>query len=312
MSDEKRRIFTHPDIVQAGNYADQYNPGTRILKCTVCQSPWASHSGWSCPCSDDVLMDLPCRPATVTTTCARCSATIDPAAVEQHHERCFRVGDYVRWTNEYHAKWHAADPRWFEGVATKVYDSGQGTIGVGVLIERGSTQYSPGDHVSYTNAANLRHIQRPGQAIVYTQPGYNGVAQLDEKQPTLSARLGHLKHGPGGSGLSGPCDADCRKCQVERDHELQDAMEQPAPTLYDGLTLGACYRRWFDNRAALERGEPIVSMTTEQIAAAKSVYASAPGKIHSFALRARISAAKERERLSVTYCEVDVEDEPWK
>lgn len=24
------------------------------------------------------------------------------------------------------------------------------------------------------------------------------------------------KHGPGGSGLSGPCDADCRKCAVER------------------------------------------------------------------------------------------------
>ena len=33
---------------------------------------------------------------------------------------------------------------------------------------------------------------------------------------TLSARMGHLKHGPGGSGLEGPCDPDCAKCERER------------------------------------------------------------------------------------------------
>lgn len=31
-----------------------------------------------------------------------------------------------------------------------------------------------------------------------------------------SATLGHLKHGPGGMGGRGPCDADCRKCRAER------------------------------------------------------------------------------------------------
>lgn len=35
------------------------------------------------------------------------------------------------------------------------------------------------------------------------------------------------KHGPGGSGTRGPCDADCVKCQVEQ--LLKEDEECPTP-----------------------------------------------------------------------------------
>jgi hypothetical protein len=38
----------------------------------------------------------------------------------------------------------------------------------------------------------------------------------------LARRMTGLKHGPGGGGGRGPCDADCRKCALER--ELRDLL----------------------------------------------------------------------------------------
>lgn len=250
----------------------------------------------------ETICELRSKPA-ISTTCARCSATIDPAAVEQHHERCFMVGDRVRWSSLADGRW-VADGSVTEvngrTVAIRVLSVGANNM-ANTLVIGGSTRVS---------CDAIRHIQRPGQAIVYTQPGYNGVAQLDETQPTLSARLGHLKHGPGGSGLSGPCDADCRKCQVERDRELEDAMEQFTPILppgvdpldvkYGGVTLRhlltiseACRREGHPNyRAAWRR------LSDEQRAAVSAHW--------SQQLRARISAAKERDSLTVR---VDLQDE---
>lgn len=222
---------------------------------------------------------VPDKTATVTTTCARCSATIDPAAVEQHHAVCFVAGDPVRWTSPIGDEW------WAEGEVLHV-----DCIAVSLRIATVSAQWLDRRPVEGTfvtvNRDLIRHIQRPGQAIVYTQPGYNGVAQLDEKQPTLSARLGHLKHGPGGSGLSGPCDADCRKCQVEGDAELQDAMEriEPiAPTLIDGLTAEECLDL-MQRRQREATNSQFLTITPGQLVAARDLWQQQ--------LRARISACE--------------------
>jgi len=91
-----------------------------------------------------------------------------------------------------------------------------------------------------------------------------GLVGWSEERPTLSASLGHLKHGPGGSGLSGPCDADCRKCAVERQPPTietpwmkVDAPHNPIDTIestkYDGLTGKECLERF----QAMQRDKPI-------------------------------------------------------
>jgi hypothetical protein len=60
----------------------------------------------------------------------------------------------------------------------------------------------------------------------------------EPEQPTLSARLGYPKHGPGDSGLAGPCDADCAKCEAEAADRFRvgDYVQQNAnpPTHYRG------------------------------------------------------------------------------
>lgn len=300
MSDEKLRIFTHPDIVQAGSYGRQYRAD---LMCSVCRCVWGKHFGWGC---DETVVSLPeLLTATVTTTCARCSATIDPDAVEQRHAVCFRVGDYVRWTNEYDPKWHAADPRWFEGTATKVYPSGQGTIGVGVQIERGSAQYNPGDHVGYTNAANLRHIQRPGQAVQFGtyEEGFDMQAAVAAQSKQIAERIKRLDE---------MRMEHLASKMPKRDAELQDAyeaMEQFTPILppevdpldvvYDGIKLRVLIRIDEDGRQEIRTARNWGHEWTPAQRAAVSAHWSAQ-------LRARISAAKERERLTV--CVQDQEE----
>lgn len=124
-------------------------------------------------------------------------------------------------------------------------------------------------------------------------------ARLDETQPTLSARLGHLKHGPGGSGLAGPCDADCRKCEVERVAQTVAPLNRPTPgpldIEYDGVTLRVLVERdRFNRREYAQRdGEATPFAFTTAQRAAVSAHWSAE-------LRAKVAAAKERDRNQVT------------
>src|SRR5262249_23737245 len=94
-----------------------------------------------------------------------------------------------------------------------------------------------------------------------------------------------VKHGPGGRGGPGPCDAGCMKCEVE-------SAEPPVPALVDGLSVTDCLYRWWDNRAMVERGgRPTYDLTPDQITAGR---AEAQREIarsgHAADLRARIAA----------------------
>lgn len=110
------------------------------------------------------------------------------------------------------------------------------------------------------------------------------------ERPTLSARLGYLKHGPGGSGLSGPCDADCGKCALEA------KPMDPLDVKYDGLSL----RLLLDSEQTRLRTERRCKPLSPAQRAAVSAHWSAE-------LRAKVAAAKERDRNVVR---VDLEDEP--
>lgn len=119
--------------------------------------------------------------------------------------------------------------------------------------------------------------------------GSVGPKTLQDLQPTLSARLGHLKHGPGGSGLSGPCDADCRKCEAERAAKV------------DGLTPEQCLERWSWNRAKVEQfgprasGSPMYTLTPAQVATAKQMHSDAADKTWSRVLRAKVEASRKAD-----------------
>lgn len=107
-----------------------------------------------------------------------------------------------------------------------------------------------------------------------------------------AARRG-LKHGPGGSGRSGPCDPDCWKCSAERDSaaDATAAAEAAAPVLVDGLTSEQCSLRWSENRLAVEGGAaPPNVLTPDQIAAGRAEYQAGPGAHRSKVLRELIAA----------------------
>lgn len=131
---------------------------------------------------------------------------------------------------------------------------------------------------------------------------------------TLSARLGHLKHGPGGSGLEGPCDVDCLKCAVENvakarfwhlampvgDPEFKreysglwvDPPVDPLDVAYDGVKLRELLE--IDARRRDERN-PYRTLTPAQRAAV-SVHWSA--ELHA-KVAASAAADKEREQRRV-------------
>lgn len=246
----------------------------------------------------------------VSHRCARCNATLDEASMEGHGERCFVVGDWVRWWPE-----GEVDARRYSDVC--VADVLNGAPYTAVIDSHGP-RWSSNDGLN-------------GQRVVVTRGDVRRIPRPE--QPTLSARLGHLKHGPGGSGLSGPCDADCKKCEAERcvrpsscSHPhpwksdgygykcqacdatgltLPDATE---PTLYDGLTAEQCLER-FQRRQREESTSfgvtllrPADVFTSAQLDAARSLWQQQ--------LRARIDAAREQERVRVQI-DADPDDTPW-
>lgn len=243
--------------------------------------------------------------STITTTCARCSATIDPAAVEQHHERCFVVGDAVRW--EFPSR-----SLWVEGSWVGSDDHGfwkEHRIGVtAVSVGWESSDDDDDDtrppvagtmrHFGVDNDnTSIRHIQRPGQAVRDDDPVEARAAAYHKLVADAPGPIG-CAHG----------DDD--------DDELQDAYEameeftpilppgvDPLDVVYDGIKLRDLL--FIDEADRLEISGPRrrARRTDAQRAAVSAHW--------SQQLRARISAAKERERLQVRI-EQDVEDEPWK
>lgn len=211
---------------------------------------------------------------TVSTACARCSATIDLAAVEQHHERCFVVGDWVRW------EYSAGSDNWVEGDITAI----------GYYMSIDIKRFGPGrtqrlgvqDFGRESLGAVIRHIQRPGQAVREAQERYTLGSPLNAEPPMQFV-----------------------------DYELQDAMERvalpsedpweqdPMDALYDGVTLRLLVEQ-DEMRQRTERPLGQFEPLTPAQRAAVSAHWSQQ-------LRARISAAKERERLRVR---VDDQGEP--
>lgn len=228
--------------------------------------------------------------ASITTTCARCSDTIDLAAVEQHHERCFVVGDAVRWDGEMTDG--SKSYRWLEGVILEI-DSTSDRIKTHVRV---TARSDDGFAESiYLLGMVYRHIQRP--------------RQVDPVEARAAAYHKLASEAPGPIGCAHGDDDD---------DELQDAMERvalpsedpweqdPMDALYDGVTLRVLLE--CDDAARREAGPHWRNGSQRTWTAPQREAVSA---YHSAVLRARISAANERERLSVTYCEVDAEDEPW-
>lgn len=228
----------------------------------------------------------------VTTTCARCSATIDPAAVEQHHAVCFRVGDWVRWEVE-----RSAGMRWIEGellwISKAIGDDK--TVRIRVADSLGYALHQ--DLTVGLYRANLRHIQRPGQV------GWQFRCQGDRGGKQCERYAGP------------PADMGWR-CP---DHELQDAMEameqftpilppevDPLDVEYDGWKLRDLLEAEEHSRHEGKTDNVGWAMAggwrcaTPAQRAAVSAHWSAE-------LRARISAAMERERLTVR---VDDQGEP--
>lgn len=270
---------------------------------------------------------------TVSTTCARCSATIDPAAVEQHHERCFVVGDWVRWTlgdgwveGEVEEMRHGhvramrarrAENWWAceRAIGAIVYPSGPDSRHVGSVrhIQRSGQAVPSGPlcHCQgFRNGRQCSEITRshrgggwrcPEHDACTTYVGNGDWCMFCGRGPTLHRKAPLVAVAADGSMTAG-------RPVVQR---VGAEPPTPAPTLYDGLTSAVCYERWIDNRMQIEYGYPPVHvMTPAQIAVAKTEWISKYGQLNSIELRARISAAKERERLTVCM-PVDAEDLPW-
>lgn len=285
--------------------------------------------------SDDIFVNLNGKLVKITSgsgltiathRCARCNATLDEASVEGHVSRCFIVGDWLRLDC-------STDGRdWVEGpVVTLRGDDGHAAISP-ERASRGMRHRAGGSPFTFNlkNLDGIRHIQRPGQAV----------------RDTAHSNCRHEWIGDmcmrGGTGCSGrPCDADCKKCEVERGatvgqyrephvlsvkvtgytskpitvtkQELDDARDNPLGLYeraaglppperkFDGMTEEQCSVRWEINRHHVERGLPAPSaMTVKQIAAAKAAWVRDVGMGQSAQLRARIAAARERDRLTVT------------
>lgn len=216
---------------------------------------------------------VPDETATVTTTCARCSAMIDPAAVEQHHAVCFRVGDHVRISRPADV---AGGGWWVEGellsMDRNATDGFDGRIRVSDASLERKKYVGTERSFSWGNTNTIRHIQRPGQAV-------REQAQIERERFAMALR------------------------------DLRDtrALEPSGPTLYDGLTAEQCLERW-QRRQREDGAMPFAGqvhyptrdtvLTAGQLAAARELW--------SLHLKQRISAAKERERLTVR---ADLQDE---
>lgn len=83
------------------------------------------------------------------------------------------------------------------------------------IIEDFGLGFCLGNVIKYV----LRHVQKAGLEDLKKARWYLDreiTRQEAEAKRALRIEIASLKHGPGGSGLRGPCDPSCRKCEIER------------------------------------------------------------------------------------------------
>ena len=246
--------------------------------------------------------------------CSRCGDVLSrsyvgdfDACIATHHAVCpsrpVEVGDYVRWLR-------VGRDLWADGELLSV-TSDRGICVIRVTAQGGEwcaplakEQRFDGP---YWESVSLRRIPRPtpevrGEALPLVEapkfvdrPCCMGCGRLTQLQHLDARLLCHenrrLAH------LTAPV--------VHRDVKPENV---PQPTLHDGLTAGQCLFRWWDNRALLERGAPLLyDMTPAQIAVAKAEHAMETGQSESARLRAKLAESRERDRNRVV---VDLQDEP--
>lgn len=227
--------------------------------------------------------------ATVSRRCARCNATLDEASVDGHGERCLVVGDMVEW--------NVSVDDSIIGRITVVHET---DAQVRVETKRGNPgPWKVGEHF-WPFIRQLRRIPGPAPRVasgitLHCQGTAPDGKQCRETTPEPQGSL-HWRC---------PAHADCKKCEVER--KTKTPTDRP---LYDGLPLEILVARDQLNRREdpnLNRREDpnligVFTFTPSQRAAVSAHW--------SAQLRARIDAARERERGRVQI-DADPDDTPW-
>lgn len=228
-----------------------------------------------------------------STTCARCShaftGTPDDETLYAHQERCFVVGDWVRWE----PKLCPLAGGWAEGVVERT-----GPVVINVSACSGMVHVGPSVRIDPSmEPSELRRIPRPEPSAVWKCVEANG---------NLSGLVGFT---PASTPSPYATNADVAAhlnglgWQVAWNDE-----PTPAPMLYDGLTAEQCLERW-QLRQREEGAMPFSGqvryptrktvLTASQLAAARELWSSQ--------LRASIAASKERELTRVVVELQDVE-----
>lgn len=264
--------------------------------------------------------------ATFTTTCARCAAPLDAtdAAVKAHEERCFAIGDRVRWDGLMDAG--GQTDRWAEGEIVAMPTGGKGHIGVRVSASS-DPHFAPVVHMTPCNDSGIpaiRRIPRPEQAVVpmphrrdpYPPDLTERFAQLVKKHVAdapLPAHWAKVDSYPA-SGVKlytelveaakrGSITFDAHPIEVGVSLVFLDpAPPNPLDVKHDGVTLRELIRQDTENTQhdrLTMTGVSAWRLTPAQRAAVSDHW--------SAALRDRVAASKERERLSVIAPDLDLE-----
>lgn len=118
--------------------------------------------------------ELATAPTIASHRCARCNATLDEASVERHGERCFVVGDAVRWE---------VGDRWHEGPIL-VY----GEYDMQMRCVRGNSSGYP--FLMSFSQKNIRRIPRPGSS---PQDAYDRTVARANSEPDPHGRLARVE-----------------------------------------------------------------------------------------------------------------------
>ncbi len=264
---------------------------------------------------------FPVIPVVVSTTCARCHATLPEmteatvdAVVAAHQERCFVVGDWVR------GEWNNGWPVSLTGEVAMQPDVSGEKLGISVRIAE-STVFVAGAVCHFlVKPGDIRRIPRPGQVDPTT-----GI-RMPQNAAEWSAVMGEA-----GISASGPIQYQSTVVgwtrvvgdfiqQWQPNASYPSAPRQPnvveqlveSQVLYDGMTAMDCYMKWSDNRAIVERGGlPLWDLTTAQIDAGRVAYQKDALNEHADELRSKVAASAEAERLTVLVDLDDPEGEPW-
>lgn len=279
---------------------------------------------------------------TVTVTKCRCGLMwTDATAFAAHQERCFVVGDWVRYGSP------VDDASWAEGqvVGPAKNCVHRGWLGIRISSASSFLAEHIGHEWSFGPEA-LRRIACPGQGVATEQPAWHcsacgiGVTRSQPigdqlgrcqacsgsnaptKQGVIMGRLGmpigwlerpNLSKTAICAGTWTHGAELLHHCSQPADHEgncydgppLRSEplyVEPPAPTLYDGYTAERCLYQ-FSRNQQLEPGEPRYVMTPAMIDIARFLW--------STQLRAKIAASRSAGRNQVVL-EQDAEDLPWK